>query len=488
MTTALTPIITQLELDRDRFKVLINGTVDDTVQLEFRVEKSIAGQIRDRIDGLALDLITAVDNAQTFANNAQIAASNAADRASDAQAAQAAAELARNQALAAKSGSESARDESETYRDQAKAYRDEAVGFTAELSQPGAVILKLNMVSPMYDIGTAGLSISPNNFSLIGQAFDGTTNRLKLNSRRFEMYDTGTNVLDEAVEVSSRIDDSLTTTIVDSTGNALEYHIGNVTNSGNYYAARFSDIYIALDEASNVTIQDSNKEYVSEWVVFKFDNSLPSIGRPTISSTTSTTASSLTPTFTVSAPAITGTGSISNTYLRIIDENGKVVYDKVAAGTVTTFVVPHGALAPNKTYRAQAQYSINSNPALDPQIPPTRSPFSAAFTFTTEVANTYMPYYRTKSKNTTSVIDVESAAVHRVSAAANKTLTLSKSTLPSDTAQNIVVFVEDSGGVITWPTEVSWAGGNEPTLGTTWTLVNIFWTGSMWIGMEGSKR
>lgn len=73
MSTLLTPIITQLELDRDRFKELINGDENATVTLEGRTEKSIAGQVIERIDFVASDFITAKDEALQAATDAGIA-------------------------------------------------------------------------------------------------------------------------------------------------------------------------------------------------------------------------------------------------------------------------------------------------------------------------------------------------------------------------------------------------------------------------------
>ena len=100
----------------------------------------------------------------------------------------------------------------------------------------------------------------------------------------------------------------------------------------------------------------------------------------------------------------------------------------------------------------------------------------------------YFDRYLTKSAITTGTIDVTGNTVSRVDGTVNTTLTLSESTLANNRSQTVVVFVEDSGGSITWPTEVSWAGGNEPTLGTSWTNILLFWTGTMWIGMESAKK
>lgn len=237
MSTLLTPIITQLEIDRDRFKVLINGGEFDTVQLEDRVEKSIAGQVADRINALAVDLTAAVNNAEQFADAAQNSATSASASESAVQA---------------------------------------AVG--------------------------------------VAQAAAGTAQT-------------------------------------------------------------------AADSAS----QDAQE-----------------------------------------------TESAKNTTLIAISE----------------------------------------------------------FTIDKE----YLPRYETSSlpvDATDQLIDVQSSAVWRVDGTQNWNLVFPDAAdfaYDEDRSQSVIVFIEGSGGTITWPVEVSWAGGNEPELGTTWTNVVLFWTGTMWIGMESAKR
>lgn len=76
MSTLLTPIITQMELDRDRFKALVNGTDTDTVVLEGRTELSIAGQVIRRIDFVADSFLTARDEAVQAAIDANTAKSD----------------------------------------------------------------------------------------------------------------------------------------------------------------------------------------------------------------------------------------------------------------------------------------------------------------------------------------------------------------------------------------------------------------------------
>jgi hypothetical protein len=158
------------------------------------------------------------------------------------------------------------------------------------------------------------------------------------------------------------------------------------------------------------------------------------------------------------------------------------VYTKTTPTDLTTHHVGRGILAPSTQYEASVRYSNNGFGES------AYSPWSDFVSFTTQVTDTLIPRYETSSVVTTGVIDAMTATVFRVDGTVNRTLTLSNATLPATSAQSIVVFIDGSGGTVTWPIEVSWAGGNEPVLGTTWTNVILFWTGTMWIGMESSKR
>lgn len=97
-----------MELDRDRFKGLVNGDETDTVNLEGRVEKSISGQVKERIDSLSVDLTTAVNDTQTLRNETQ-------GFRNDAETARTQAETARDDANSFMTSSEGARDQAQSY-------------------------------------------------------------------------------------------------------------------------------------------------------------------------------------------------------------------------------------------------------------------------------------------------------------------------------------------------------------------------------------
>jgi len=94
--------------------------------------------------------------------------------------------------------------------------------------------------------------------------------------------------------------------------------------------------------------------------------------------------------------------------------------------------------------------------------------------------------YRTKSVQSTSVIDFEAANVHRISGTTDTTITL-QGTEPNDEAINVVICIEGYGATITWPSAINWNNGTEPNLGPNWTNIILFWTGSMWVGMISGR-
>lgn len=140
MSTLLTPIITQLELDRDRFKKLINGDVEDTINLEGREEYSIAGQVKNRIEDLAGDLVSAVadselakqnaesarDETQALLDEAQQASSDAFNYKSSTEGARDQATSILNDVMDLKSDTQDIKDSTETFRDQAESFRNSA--------------------------------------------------------------------------------------------------------------------------------------------------------------------------------------------------------------------------------------------------------------------------------------------------------------------------------------------------------------------------
>ena len=108
----------------------------------------------------------------------------------------------------------------------------------------------------------------------------------------------------------------------------------------------------------------------------------------------------------------------------------------------------------------------------------------------------YFPYYLTKSVDipASGQIDVNNAAVNKLDGTTDITLSFVNSdgtaitTLPTDRAQSIIIFITGAGGNITWPSQIEWSGDNTPELGTNWTSVILFWTGNTFIGITSGKR
>lgn len=115
MSTLLTPIITQMELDRDRLRGLVNGTDADTVVLEGRVEKSVAGQVKERIDQMTVSLTDAVTTAEDARDTTITAKDEAVLAASESQDVKA-------DVLSLVTTAEGARDLTESYKSDAESY------------------------------------------------------------------------------------------------------------------------------------------------------------------------------------------------------------------------------------------------------------------------------------------------------------------------------------------------------------------------------
>lgn len=133
MSTLLTPIVTQLELDRDRFKELINGDENATVQLEERTEKSIAGQVKDRIDGLSVSLTGAVSAAEAARDASQTAAGQSQASASAAATSQGEAFTSATEAAYARDLTVSYKDDAETSANTATSMRDQVVNIKGDI-------------------------------------------------------------------------------------------------------------------------------------------------------------------------------------------------------------------------------------------------------------------------------------------------------------------------------------------------------------------
>lgn len=111
---------------------------------------------------------------------------------------------------------------------------------------------------------------------------------------------------------------------------------------------------------------------------------------------------------------------------------------------------------------------------------------SAGYYVRTSTGWVHVNRYDVLTAATLSVLDLAVCQAFTVSAASSRTLTFAN-VPPADRAMTAVVTLSGSAGIITWPTGIVWLAGSAPTLGTTVTVVVLFWTGAQWLGtLSGS--
>lgn len=475
MSTLLTPIIAQIDIDRERFKQLVNGGVDDTVQLEFRIEKSIAGMVKERIDELAYTLEQAVTSASDSATTAESAVGDVEGIKDDI-------EGIRDEITGISNDVRNEKDEVQNISINVSNKAEEVYGIYESIMDLDANKYSLSMATPIhpverYDSGVEPIEIpyNKNDFFMMASLPISPDDSNVFQNRTFEIVK-----MDEGFDgnVSDDFDEDKNYTVV-RTDVAVDdsLYIGeHPSDLSAWYAWRSIDLY----NNRNPDIEPTSIS--SYWTLYKIDDSSPYVTRPSIS--ISTVEDKKSPAISISGGDVNNiSDSISHTNIVIYDTHtNAIVYTKLLEGKQSSHTIDGDILYDNKEYKVKVQYVIIKEEGN------IYSPFSEYIEFDTKVNSAYLPYYHTKSKSITSVIDVEDSTVYRVDASVDRTLTLSKPSLGSDVAASLVIFIEDSGGTITWPAEISWSGGSEPVLGTSWTNVILFWTGSMWIGMEGAKR
>jgi hypothetical protein len=80
------------------------------------------------------------------------------------------------------------------------------------------------------------------------------------------------------------------------------------------------------------------------------------------------------------------------------------------------------------------------------------------------------------------VLNLSLQQVFTISATTARTISFTN--VPNATrAMVVVVNLVGSGGIITWPSNITWADGLAPTLAVTITVVVLYWTGTQWVGV-----
>lgn len=59
-------------------------------------------------------------------------------------------------------------------------------------------------------------------------------------------------------------------------------------------------------------------------------------------------------------------------------------------------------------------------------------------------------------------------------------------TPPQGRSMTVVVTITGNTGILTWPETIRWSYNETPKLGDEYTIVVLYWTGSMWIGSVGA--
>lgn len=94
--------------------------------------------------------------------------------------------------------------------------------------------------------------------------------------------------------------------------------------------------------------------------------------------------------------------------------------------------------------------------------------------------------YNVATGATTGAMDLDLQQSFIVDATSARTMSVSN--VPVDRAMTLVIVFEGTGGVITWFSGITWNNDTPPELGTTRTVVVLFWDGTNWTGSEGPKK
>jgi hypothetical protein len=96
--------------------------------------------------------------------------------------------------------------------------------------------------------------------------------------------------------------------------------------------------------------------------------------------------------------------------------------------------------------------------------------------------------YTLKVAATTDALDLNEQQTFTVNASSAGTINLSFVNVPgAGRSMVVVVSVTGSTATINWPAGVNWDGGTGPVLGTTKTVVIMYWDGTSWTGLVGPK-
>lgn len=95
--------------------------------------------------------------------------------------------------------------------------------------------------------------------------------------------------------------------------------------------------------------------------------------------------------------------------------------------------------------------------------------------------------YDLATKESTGQLDLESHQVFNVPLTSNRTISFVNPPGP-DRAMTAVVNFVGGGRTVNWPSGIQWNGGEVPELGSEFTVVVLFWTGSVWVGSVSASK
>lgn len=375
MSTLLTPIITQLELDRERFKQLINGDEFATVQLEFRIEKSIAGMVKQRITEAAIDIESTL-----LALSEAIRITAASER--NALASENAANTASTNANLAVASVEQLKDEVGSLRDETLDYYNKVADlFNANDSTKDEISL-----SNVYPISLDETTLfNKANLHLDGQPFESKSIMVEWDSRSFEIIQFGAGVnpyVDGFIEFGTGKNFTPLVTIPAGKNDSVD--VSTVLTDGIWYGWRFEDLYKNVDIISN----DGFNGSLSKWTFFKVGTA-KSLVKPVL--TTTQIYGQLSPKFNTTGTVAGDKALITSTRVNIYNEDNRIVDSIDFTGFVDTNTlsgIEHG-----KNYNIKVQYTIKDSTNTF------RSPFSNVVGFKTASALSLTPFVHKLKQN-----------------------------------------------------------------------------------------
>ena len=391
----LAPVVSQITLDKTRFRALVNGDETETVELEVldstttpiakRTVLSIEGQIKSRIGALSYDF----EQAKNTIEATEVVLLNAKD---DTIAARDAAQTSESNALSHANTAETHKDDARTYRNQAQNFKNSAE--TSATNAASSEDLAQKWAEENEDVEVETGLYSAKHYALKAEGSLSTVSSDADLAQKWAEEN-------EDVEVETGL-----------------------------YSAK----HYALKAEGSLSTVSSDADLAQRWADENED-----------------------------VEVITGAYSAKHHALKAAESESNAATSESNAQTYSNEA---------EGYRNEAK-TYHDNLMVEPY---------------------YFPYYMTKSVTSTGNIDVTNAAVNKVDGTTNTTISFVDDTgtaitsLPTDRAQNIIIFISGAGGSITWPSQIEWSGGNEPTLGTTWTSVIVFWTGNMFIGITSGKK